>query len=98
MSSFKEIIKGEIPVLVNFHADWCNPCKLMDPILKDVKQNFGSNLKILKINIDNNQALSNKFNVKGVPTFIMFKEGEIKWQKSGILNKDNFIDLINPLL
>ncbi len=98
MSSFIEIIKGEIPVLVNFHADWCNPCKLMNPVLKDVKQNFGSNLKILKINIDNNQELSNKFNVKGVPTFIMFKKGEIKWRKSGILKEENFIDLINPLL
>ena len=98
MSTFQEIIKGETQVLVDFNADWCNPCKEMHPILKSVKQNFGSNLKILKINVDNNQALSNKFDVVGVPTFILFQKGEIKWRKSGLINEETFLAIINPLL
>ena len=98
MSTFQEIIKGETPVLVNFHADWCKPCKEMHPKLKIVKQNFGTNLKILKINVDKNQALSDKFNVKGVPTFILFQKGEIKWRKSGIIEENDFINYIDKLI
>ena len=98
MSTFQEIIKGETPVLVYFHADWCIPCNEMNPILKSVKQNFGSNLKILKINVDKNQALSDKFNVKGVPTFILFQKGEIKWRKSGIIEENDFIKYIDKLI
>ncbi len=84
--------------MVDFNADWCNPCKKMHPILKSLKKKFGDNLKILKINLDNNKALSNKFNVKGVPTYILFQKGEIKWRKSGLVKEETFVDLINPLL
>ena len=70
----------------------------MHPKLKSVKQNFGSNLKILKINVDKNQALSDKFNVKGVPTFILFQKGEIKWRKSGIIEENDFINYIDKLI
>ena len=98
MSTFQEIIKGETPVLLDFHADWCKPCKEMHPKLKSVKQNFGSNLKILKINVDKNQSLSVKFNVKGVPTFILFQKGEIKWRKSGIIEENDFINYIDKLI
>ena len=98
MSTFQEIIKGETPVLVYFHADWCKPCKEMHPKLKFIKQNFGTNLKILKINVDKNQALSDKFNVNGVPTFILFQKGEIKWRKSGIIEENDFIKYIDKLI
>jgi thioredoxin 1 len=97
LSTFQEIIKGEIPVLVDFHAEWCKPCKVMHPILKSVKNNFGEELKIIKINVDNNQALSEKFNVKGVPTFILFHKGEVKWRKSGVIEEEDFINYINQL-
>ena len=97
MSTFQEIIKGEIPVLVDFHAEWCKPCKVMHPILKSVKNNFGEELKIIKINVDNNQALSEKFNVKGVPTFILFHKGEVKWRKSGVIEEEDFINYIDKL-
>jgi thioredoxin 1 len=95
MSSFQDIIKGESPVLVDFHADWCKPCKEMLIELKSVKENFGSELKILKINVDNNQALSDKFDVKGVPTFILFNKGVVKWRRSGLVDKTDFISIIN---
>jgi thioredoxin 1 len=97
LSTFQEIIKGEIPVLVDFHAEWCKPCKVMHPILKSVKNNFGEELKIIKINVDNNQALSEKFNVKGIPTFILFHKGEVKWRKSGVIEEEDFINYIDKL-
>ena len=94
MSTFQEIIKGEKPVLVDFHADWCAPCKIMNPVLKNIKSKLGKDLIILKINIDNNPAVAEKFQVKGVPTFIIFRNGEIKWRQSGIIEENKFIELI----
>lgn len=94
MSTFQEIIKGEIPVLVDFHADWCGPCKTMQPILKVLKQKFGSKLKILKINVDANPAVSEKFNIRGVPTFILFSKGVESWRQSGIIEEGNFASII----
>ena len=87
MSTFQDIIKGEKPTLVDFYADWCAPCKAMNPILKSVKSKMGDQIKILKINIDKNQAVANKFNVRGIPTFILFQSNEIKWRKSGLLEE-----------
>lgn len=98
MATFQEIIKGEKPVLVDFHADWCAPCKIMNPVLKNIKSKLGKNLIILKINIDNNPAVAEKFQVKGVPTFILFRNGEIKWRQSGIIEENKFIELIQKEL
>ena len=95
LETFQEIIKGETPVLVDFYADWCNPCKMMNPTLKSIKKHFGDNIKILKINVDNNERVAGKFQVKGIPTFILFKEGEIKWRKSGVIDEKEFISTIN---
>ena len=94
MSTFQEIIKGEIPVLVDFYAEWCAPCKTMNPILKNIKKQFGDELKIIKINIDNNQQVASKFQVRGIPTFILFKNNEVKWRLSGIIEERNFIETI----
>lgn len=94
MSTFQEIIKGEIPVLVDFYAEWCAPCKTMNPILKNIKKQFGDELKIIKINIDNNQQVASKFQVRGIPTFILFKNNEVKWRQSGIIEERNFIKTI----
>ena len=91
MSTFQEIIKGEIPVLVDFYADWCAPCKTMNPILKKIKKNMGDNLKIIKINVDNNQQVARKFQVRGIPTFILFKNNEVKWRQSGIIDDIKFL-------
>ena len=94
MSTFQEIIKGEIPVLVDFYADWCAPCKTMNPILKKIKKNMGDNLKIIKINVDNNQQVASKFQVRGIPTFILFKNNEVKWRQSGIIDEKKFLETI----
>ena len=94
MSTFQEIIKGEIPVLVDFYADWCAPCKTMNPILKKIKKNMGDNLKIIKINVDNNQQVARKFQVRGIPTFILFKNNEVKWRQSGIIDDIKFLETI----
>ena len=97
MSSFQDLIKGEKPILVDFYADWCAPCKAMNPILKSVKSKMGDQIKILKINIDKNQAVANKFNVRGIPTFILFQSNEIKWRKSGLLEENVLLEELEKI-
>ncbi len=97
MSTFQDIIKGEKPTLVDFYADWCAPCKAMNPILKSVKSKMGDQIKILKINIDKNQAVANKFNVRGIPTFILFQSNEIKWRKSGLLEENALLEELKKI-
>ena len=95
MGTFQEIIKSDHPVLVDFHADWCAPCKTMNPILKNIKKQLGNKLKIIKINVDNNQQVANRFQVKGIPTFILFQNSEIKWRQSGVLSETKFLEILN---
>lgn len=95
MSKFNEIVNQDKPVLVDFFAEWCGPCKVMGPILKEVKDAVGDKAVIIKINVDNNQALAQKYQVRGVPTFIIFKNGATVWQQSGIIEKNDLIEVIN---
>ena len=85
-TSFTDIINGEKPVLVDFYADWCGPCKLMTPILKEVKSKLKDQLTILKIDVDKNPHTANAYQVQGIPTLILFKQGKIKWRQSGVVN------------
>jgi thioredoxin 1 len=82
--SFNEIITQEVPVLVDFYADWCGPCKSMTPILKQLKSELKESVKIIKINVDTNQQLAAKYQVQGVPTFMVFKNGKQTWRQSGM--------------
>lgn len=95
MSKFSEIIHQDKPVLVDFFADWCGPCKMMSPVLKEVKDALGDAVSIIKINVDNNQQLAAKYQVKGVPTFLLFKNGKQLWRQSGVLQKNELIQIIN---
>ncbi|SEK92753.1 thioredoxin [Maribacter orientalis] len=93
-SSFSEIIKGETPVLVDFFADWCGPCKSLAPILKDVKSDLGDSIKVIKIDVDKNQALATQYQVRGVPTMILFKNGKQVWRQSGVVPKHDLLQII----
>ena len=93
-SSFNDIINDDKPVLVDFFADWCGPCKMLAPILKDVKAEMGEGVKIVKIDVDRNQELSAKYQVRGVPTMILYKNGKQLWRQSGVLQKHQIIDVI----
>lgn len=94
MSKFTELINGTTPVLVDMFATWCGPCQTLAPILKEVKADLGEKLKIIKIDVDKNQELATKFDVRGVPTLILFKEGIIKWRQSGLVEKQQLIDVV----
>jgi thioredoxin 1 len=94
-SSFDSIIKSEIPVLVDFFADWCGPCKVLGPILEQVKEELRAEVKIIKIDVDKNQLLASKYQVRGVPTMLLFKNGKQVWRQSGVLQKGDIIKVIN---
>jgi len=94
MSKFSELINQDTPVLVDFFAEWCGPCKMMSPVLKDVKDNLGEKVSIIKIDVDKNQALAAKYQVRGVPTLLLFKNGKQLWRQSGVLQKDELINIV----
>ncbi len=94
-SSFKDIVNSEEVVLVDFFGTWCGPCQALMPILKDVKKTLGDTLKIVKVDIDKNQELASMYQVRSVPTMILFKDGVPKWRQSGVLQKSDIINVIN---
>ncbi len=92
--TFNEIINSEKPVLVDFFAEWCGPCKAMAPILKDVKQEVGNAATIVKIDVDKNPEAASQYQVKGVPTLILFKNGKALWRQSGVVQKTGLLEVI----
>jgi thioredoxin 1 len=96
--SFGEIIKGKKPVLVDFSAEWCGPCKMMPPILKDVKDKMGESITILKIDIDRNPAVASAYGIQSVPTLMVFRDGEIKFRQSGVMQANQLKSVLEGIL
>ena len=93
-ATFDEVVlKSDKPVLVDFFATWCGPCQMLAPILKDVKINLGERISIIKIDVDKNQAVAAQYQVRGVPTMILFQNGKQLWRQSGVISKEEIIKI-----
>jgi thioredoxin 1 len=92
--TFQELIEGDTPVLVDFFAEWCGPCKMMQPILEDTAKQLGGKVKILKVDVDRNPLAASRFQVRGVPTLILFSKGEVVWRQSGVVPTHQLVQII----
>ena len=98
MSDFNEIINSEKPTLVDFYATWCGPCQMLSPILESVSTEVGDSAKVLKVDIEKNMDFARQYNVRSVPTLIIFKEGKEVWRKSGLTEKNVLVESINNVI
>lgn len=96
--SFGDIIQGSRPVLVDFSAEWCGPCKMMPPILKEVKDKLGDKVTILKMDIDRNPAVAEAYQIQSVPTLIVFRDGQIRWRQSGVVRAEQLRSVLESVL
>lgn len=97
MEKFNEMINGEQLTLVDFFATWCGPCKMMHPILEQLKEEMGDDIRILKVDVDKNEALSMQYRIQSVPTLMLFKKGEMLWRQSGAMSLNDLMQKISQL-
>lgn len=98
MNKFQDIIAGDTPVLVDFFAEWCCPCKMMKPVLEELKKKMGNKIIILKIDIDKNISLSSEYRIQSVPTLVLWKQGEIIWRQSGALSLNELEQILSSYI
>lgn len=98
MSKFAELINSKKPVLVDFFANWCGPCKAMDPVLSELKSEMGEKARIVKVDVDANKHAAFTYGISGVPTFVLFKNGKVIWKQSGATPKHQLSNIINQFV
>lgn len=95
---FNELIKSSKPTLVDFYADWCGPCKVLSPIIEDVKKDLGEGATVLKVNIDNNVDVARMYQIRSIPTLMVFKEGEVVWRQNGVSQKEMIVESVKKFI
>ena len=98
METFNEVISGDKLVLVDFFATWCQPCKMMHPILEQLKSQLGNKIRVIKIDVDRNNTTAARFNIQSVPTLMLFRKGEVLWRRSGVTQSSELLQIINSYL
>ena len=98
MGKFAELINSSTPVIIDFSAEWCQPCKMMPPILKEVKKQLGDQVRILKVDVDKNQSVSQKWQISSVPTIMIFKDGSPVFRQSGVMQTGQLVQAVKPFL
>ncbi len=95
MSAFQELIHSDNPVLIDFYADWCGPCKAMAPVVKEVAKAVEGRARVVKIDVDKNTQAAQAYNISGIPTFMIFKNGKVLWRQSGMVDKNTLLNVLN---
>ncbi|MFN3554961.1 MAG: thioredoxin [Bacteroidales bacterium] len=95
--NFQNIINGSTPVLVDFYATWCQPCKMQAPILQEFAREVGDKIRVIKIDVDKNPAVAQQYQIQGVPTLALFKQGQIVWRQSGVMSKHALLGIVNQM-
>ncbi|MDI6402418.1 thioredoxin [Balneolaceae bacterium ANBcel3] len=96
--SFQEVVDGDKPVLVDFYADWCGPCRMMAPILEDVKKRLGDEVHVIKVDTDRHPDLAIQYQVRGIPTLMLFEKGKVRWQQAGVMQADQLEGVVRQNL
>ena len=94
METFKELINSEMPVLVDFYADWCGPCKAMEPVIQEVAKAVSQKVRVVKVNVDRQTQTAQEYQISGVPTFIVFKKGQVVGRHSGMIDKNRLLSVL----